>query len=67
MQNNGKAIKIYDIDGLVWMDTSPNQELATIFGNFFAEYWQFLPVPFIVSHSYFYVNLFNGYTSKKML
>jgi len=49
------------------MDTLSNQELATIFGNFFAEYWQFLPVPFIVSCSYFYVNLFNGYTSKKML
>jgi len=49
------------------MDTLSNQELATIFGIKIAEYWQFLPVPFIVSHSYFYVNLFNGYTSKKML
>lgn len=63
----GKAIKKQDIDGLAWMDTSSNQELATIFGIFFAVFWQSLFVQFIVSHSYFYITLFNGYTSKKML
>jgi len=43
MQNNGKVIKRKDINGLVWMDRSPNQEFATIFGKFGADFWQFLP------------------------
>jgi hypothetical protein len=39
----GKVIKRKNINGLVWMDRSPNQEFATIFGNFGADFWQFLP------------------------
>jgi len=57
MQNNKKAIKLKNIDRLAWMATSPNQELATIFGNFCVVFWQCLPVKFIVLHLYFYPKL----------
>jgi hypothetical protein len=43
-KKSGKAIKNKDIDELAWMDTSPNQELETIFGNFCVVFWQFSPV-----------------------
>jgi hypothetical protein len=51
MQNSKKAIKRQDIDGLGWIDISPNQEFETICGNFSVVFWQFLPVSFIVSQS----------------
>jgi hypothetical protein len=47
----GEIIKRKDINMLDRMNTSPNQEFATIFGNFNAVFWQFLPVSFIVSNS----------------
>jgi hypothetical protein len=51
MQKLWGKIKNRDIDRLAWMDTSPNQEFATIFGTIFVVFWQFLPVSFIVLHS----------------
>jgi len=51
MQKLWRKIKSRNIDGLTWMDTSPNQEYATMFGNFSAVFWQFFPVSFIVLNS----------------